>query len=69
LRSRIKIGTITNAILQINIGTPINQRFCNLNVILEAANQRDTKKVKEILQDTTYQVDEVDTEGNTPLNI
>lgn len=40
-----------------------------VGALLEAANQRDTKKVKEILQDTTYQVDEVDTEGNTPLNI
>ncbi|TKQ94166.1 ankyrin repeat domain-containing protein, partial [Enterococcus faecalis] len=37
--------------------------------LLEAANQRDTKKVKEILQDSSYQLDEVDTEGNTPLNI
>lgn len=40
-----------------------------VGALLEAANQRDTKKVKEILQNTTYQVDEVDTEGNTPLNI
>ena len=34
-----------------------------VGALLEAANQRDTKKVKEILQDTTYQVDEVDTEA------